>query len=200
MCRDDYLLSPFCSWSLATTAWPCGRARFMYGDSRPLTRQQLTSTVQSIIHSVGYSRSYSGHSFQICASTTAASCGVPEHLIKTFGRCSSDAYQVYVLKPICSIIHVSNQRYRRYRNSRCLLSSQFGASGVAQCHKPQFLVRVVLNPMIISTWRAELVAELWVRRAIGVFYHLRVMICGLWHNPQTIGHLTSTCDIDVKGI
>ena len=88
---------------------PVAGPRFMYGDSWPLTQQQLTLRVQSIVHLVRYSGSYSGHSFRICASTTAAACGVPEHLIKTFGRCSSNAYQVDVHKPICSIIHGSNQ-------------------------------------------------------------------------------------------
>ena len=44
---------------------------FCYGDGRPLTRQQLSSTVQAILHSAGYSGSYSGHSFRIGAATTA---------------------------------------------------------------------------------------------------------------------------------
>ena len=56
---------------------------FTFGDSRPLTRQQLSSTVQSILHAAGYSGTYSGHSFRIRAATTAAAHGVPDHLIKT---------------------------------------------------------------------------------------------------------------------
>ena len=59
---------------------------FTLSDGRPLTRQQLSSTVQSILHSAGYTGSYSGHSFRIGAATTAATRGVPDHLIKTLGR------------------------------------------------------------------------------------------------------------------
>ena len=36
---------------------------FTFSDGRPLTRLQLSSTVQSILHSAGYIGSYSGHSF-----------------------------------------------------------------------------------------------------------------------------------------
>ena len=39
-------------------------ALFTFSDGRPLTRQQLSSTVQSIFHSAGYTGSYSGHSFR----------------------------------------------------------------------------------------------------------------------------------------
>ena len=45
---------------------------FTFSDGRPLTRQQLSSTVQSILHSAGYTGSYSGHSFRIRAATRAA--------------------------------------------------------------------------------------------------------------------------------
>ena len=82
---------------------------FTFSDGRPLTRQQLSSTVQSILHSAGYTGSYSGHSFRIGAATTAAARGVPDHLIKTLGRWSSDAYQIYIRTPVSSIVHVSRQ-------------------------------------------------------------------------------------------
>ena len=65
---------------------------FTFSDGRPLTRQQLSSTFQSILHSAGYTDFYSGHSFRTGAATTAAVWGVPNHLIKTLGRWSSDAY------------------------------------------------------------------------------------------------------------
>jgi len=82
---------------------------FTFSDGRPLTRQQLSSTVQSILHSAGYTGSYSGHSFRIGAATTAAARGVPDHLIKTLGRWSSDAYQIYIRTPVSSIVHISSQ-------------------------------------------------------------------------------------------
>ena len=90
----------------------CGSAPgplFTFGDGCPLTQQQLSSTVQSILHAAGYSGAYSGHSLRIGAATTAAARGVPEHLIKTLGRWSSDAYQVYIRTPVSAIVRVSSQ-------------------------------------------------------------------------------------------
>ena len=78
---------------------------FLFSNGHPLTQQQLSSSVQAILHAAGYS----GHSFRIGAATTAAARGVPDHLIKTLGRWSSDAYQVYIRTPVSSIIHVSSQ-------------------------------------------------------------------------------------------
>ena len=85
---------------------------FLFRDGRPLSRQILASKVQHILHSAGYSGTYSGHSFRIGAATTAAACGVTDHLIKTLGRWSSDAYQVYIRTPISSIVQVTNQLLR----------------------------------------------------------------------------------------
>ena len=84
---------------------PC----FCYADSRPLTQQQLSSTVQAILHSAGYTGSYSGHSFRIGAATTAATRGIPDYLIKTLGRWSSDTYQCYIRTPVGSLTQVSSQ-------------------------------------------------------------------------------------------
>ena len=53
---------------------------FTFSDGSPLTQQQLPSTVQSILHSAGYTGSYSGHSFRIGAATMDAAGGVPDHL------------------------------------------------------------------------------------------------------------------------
>jgi len=82
---------------------------FMFSDGHPLTQQQLSSLVQSILHAAGYSGSYSGHSFRIGAATTTAARGVPDHLIKTLGHWSSDAYQIYIRTPVSSIVRVSSQ-------------------------------------------------------------------------------------------
>ena len=67
-----------------------------YVDGRPLSQQQLFSRVQSILHSAGYPGLYSGHRFRSSAASTAVTRGVPDHLIKTLGRWSSDTYQVYI--------------------------------------------------------------------------------------------------------
>ena len=82
---------------------------FTFSGGRPLTRQQLSSTVHSILHSAGYTGSYSGHSFRIGGTTTAAGRGVPDHLIKTLGRSSNNAYQIYIRTPVSSIVHVSRR-------------------------------------------------------------------------------------------
>ena len=82
---------------------------FSFTDGRPLTRQRLSSAVRSILHSAGYAGSYSGHSFRIGAATTAAIRGVPDYVIKTLGRWSSDACQVYICTPVSSIFHMSKK-------------------------------------------------------------------------------------------
>ena len=66
-----------------------------YTEGRPLTHHLLSSSVQSILHLLGLSGSYSRHSFRIGAARTAASRGLPDHLIKTLGWWFSDAYQCY---------------------------------------------------------------------------------------------------------
>ena len=48
---------------------------FLFSDGRPLSRRQLSSSVQSILSDAGYSGSYSGHSFRIGAVTIAAARG-----------------------------------------------------------------------------------------------------------------------------
>ena len=80
---------------------------FCFADGRPLTRQLLSSTVQSLLPSAGYSGNYSGHSLRIGAAT-AASRGLPNHLIKTLGRGSSDAYQRYIHTSAGSLSEVSS--------------------------------------------------------------------------------------------
>ena len=82
---------------------------FCFADGRPLTRQRLSSMVQSILHSAGYNGSYLGHSFRIGVATTAASQGIPDHLIKTLGRWLSDAYQWYIRTPTSILTEVSSQ-------------------------------------------------------------------------------------------
>ena len=82
---------------------------FLFRDGRPLLRQILAPKVQHILCSAGYSETYSGHSLRIGAATTEASCGVPDHLIKTLGHWSSDAYQVYIRTSVTSIVQVTSQ-------------------------------------------------------------------------------------------
>ena len=63
---------------------PGARPLFPFQDGFPLSRFRLSSG------------KFSGHSFSIGAATTVAQKGLPDHLIKTLGCWSSDAYLLYV--------------------------------------------------------------------------------------------------------
>lgn len=82
---------------------------FIHQDGRPLTRSQLSDFLKSTLSAAGITGSFSGHSFRIGAATTAAQQGLPDHLIKTLGRWSSDAYQLYVRTPVQSFLNVTGR-------------------------------------------------------------------------------------------
>ena len=79
---------------------------------------------------------YTSYSFCIATATLAASHGSPDHLIKTLGRWSSDAYQILILhshwyycgssKPthLTSISYVSS-----FPSCFCRVPQDFGSSG-----------------------------------------------------------------------
>lgn len=84
---------------------------FLLSDGTPLSSQWLASSITSIFSS---SRSRvpgcsPGHSFHIGAAISVAYCGVPDHLIKTLGRWSSDANQLYICTPVSTILGVASQ-------------------------------------------------------------------------------------------
>lgn len=80
---------------------------FRFSNGCPLSRKQLSTFLQSVLRAAGVSGQYSGHSFRIGAATTAAQRGIPDHLIKTMGRWSSDAYQTYIRTPVATICGVA---------------------------------------------------------------------------------------------
>ena len=82
---------------------------FILSDGTPLSRQWLASSIRSIFSAAGVPGCFSGHSFRIGAATSAASRGIPDHLIKTLGRWSSDAYHLYIRTPVNTIIGVASQ-------------------------------------------------------------------------------------------
>ena len=86
---------------------PSSDPLFMDTHGQPLTRSCLSSFIQSVLQGAGIPGQFSGHSFRIGAATTTAQCSIPDHLIKTMGRWSSDAYQLYVRTPVESILEVS---------------------------------------------------------------------------------------------
>ena len=72
----------------------------MCGDRSPLRQDKFVQVVKLVLRVAGIdSTHYSGHSFRIGAASTAASRGVPDHLIIILGRWQSEAYQVYVRTP-----------------------------------------------------------------------------------------------------
>jgi hypothetical protein len=68
-------------------------------DGSPLTPVVVNCWLRAILSNVGIRGTYSSHSFRIGAATTAASAGIPDHLIKTLGRWSSNAYLLYIRNP-----------------------------------------------------------------------------------------------------
>ena len=70
----------------------------------PLHCQWLTSSIQSILSAAWVP----GHSFRISAATSAGSGGLPDHVIKTLGTWSIDAYQIYIHTPISTIVRVAS--------------------------------------------------------------------------------------------
>ena len=88
---------------------PSSGPLFIDTHGQPLTRFRLSSFIQSVLQGAGIPGLFSGHSFRIGAATTAAQCGIPDHLIKTLSRWSSDAYQLYVRTLVESIVAVSGR-------------------------------------------------------------------------------------------
>lgn len=78
---------------------------FLLSDGTPLSCQWLASSIRS----TGVLGCFSGHSFCIGAATSAASRGVPDHLIKTLGRWSSDTYHLYIRTLVNTIISMASQ-------------------------------------------------------------------------------------------
>ena len=77
---------------------------FIYRDGSPLTHFDL---VTSIRHALSGSRlpldSFTGHSFQIGAATSAALAGLPDSLIQTLGRWRSSAFRVYICTHVSTL-------------------------------------------------------------------------------------------------
>ena len=70
---------------------------FIQANGRPLSRGDFVEFIRSMLERLGLnSRSYVAHSFRIGDATSAAAARIPDHLIKTMGRWSSDCYQTYI--------------------------------------------------------------------------------------------------------
>ena len=82
---------------------------FLLSDSTPFNCQWLSFTIQSILSSARVPGCFTGCSFCIGAPTLAASQGLPNHLIKSPGRWSSDTYQLYIGTHISTFVGVASQ-------------------------------------------------------------------------------------------
>lgn len=70
---------------------------FLNSHGSVLTRGYFLRSLKKILQKTGHdSHLYTGHSFRIGAATTAARVGIPDHLIQTLGRWSSDSYLRYI--------------------------------------------------------------------------------------------------------
>ena len=82
---------------------------FIRENGQPFTRELLSTWLKRILGSAGVQGNFSSHSFRIGAATAAAQAGVPDHLIQTLGRWSSNAYQVYIRTPPDQITTVASK-------------------------------------------------------------------------------------------
>ena len=71
---------------------------FTFQDATFLTRQTLSALVKQLLRTSELP-GLSSHSFRIGAATTAAAAKVPDWLIKTLGRWSSNCYEQYIRTP-----------------------------------------------------------------------------------------------------
>ena len=69
-----------------------------------LNWQLLISGIQSTLSAAGVPGCYIGHNFCIGTVISAASYGLPDHLIKILSKWSSDAYQIYIPTLISTIM------------------------------------------------------------------------------------------------
>lgn len=72
---------------------------FLLQSGQPLSRVILTKWLREVLILAQIGGNYSSHSFRIGAATVAARNGVPDHLIQTLGRWTSDAFKVYIHTP-----------------------------------------------------------------------------------------------------
>ena len=74
-----------------------GLPLFCFQSEAFLSRDRLSFQLRSLLDNVGMdSSSYTSHSFQIGAASSAAAAGLPEHLIQRMGRCASECFKTYV--------------------------------------------------------------------------------------------------------
>ncbi len=86
----------YLSWRSAATP-PDDAPLFVSTGEAALSRNIFLDYLRTLLVRAGYNHhSYNGHSFRIGAATTAAKSNIPDHLIQTMGRWSSQCYTRYI--------------------------------------------------------------------------------------------------------
>ena len=81
---------------------------FLFTGGKPLSCLHVTDRLRSILEA-GIQGNFSSHSFRIGAATSAHAAGLPDSLIRTLGRWSSDAYLVYVRTSLDTLHQAARQ-------------------------------------------------------------------------------------------
>lgn len=83
---------------LQSAAFKDDQPLFQASPGRALSRERFVELLQTALSACGVrnAKAYKGHSFRIGAATAAGKAGIPDWLIKTMGRWSSNAYQTYI--------------------------------------------------------------------------------------------------------
>ena len=132
---------------------------FIYQDGCPLSGACLSSFSQSTLQVAGILRKFSGQSFRIGVATTTAQQGTSDHLIKTMGRWSSEAYLLYVCTPVVASSQQQNRLHSRYDSQNLSLPPLSGCRQIwavfleataCCCHEPYFSKLIELSSEVMA--------------------------------------------------
>ena len=80
---------------------------FVWVDRSPLTADQVDHYLCVILSQAGVLGPFSSHSFRIGVVTSAAAAGLPDHLIQTLGRWTSQVYRRYIRTALDTFLSVA---------------------------------------------------------------------------------------------
>ena len=101
LCRTGSIVCPWRALSSFITlrrqmGGTAGDPLFITPNRVSMSRTWFIGKLQELLTRIGLKGKFSGHSFRSGAATTAARAKIPDHLIKTLGRWTSDCYTRYV--------------------------------------------------------------------------------------------------------